>query len=72
MNENDQDYIKLPKLLTISQAAVYLGLTDKALRNRIDRGSGPKIIRLGPKTIRIKSSDLEAFIDECSEKYQSP
>jgi excisionase family DNA binding protein len=51
-------------LLTIPEAAEYLRLTEKALRQVIHRGDGPPLIRLGVRTIRILSSDLETWVME--------
>lgn len=48
--------------LTIKQAAERLQVSKKTIERRIKDGSIP-IIRLGIHSIRIKETDLDAFID---------
>ncbi len=53
--------------LTVTEAASFVGLSEKGLRNRIQRGDGPKIARLGARTIRIHSADLRAWIQKAGD-----
>ncbi|AVP41703.1 HTH binding domain protein [Mycobacterium phage Batiatus] len=47
-------------LLTMQQAATYLGVTDRTVRNYVARGLIPAR-RLGPKLLRIRIEDLQEF-----------
>lgn len=50
------------QLLTIEEAAVVLGMTEKALRQRLHRGEGPPIYRLSERTIRISRCELTDWL----------
>lgn len=50
------------RIYTVKEAAAVVGLTERALRHRIHRGEGPRIIRLGIATIRIHEDDLRAWM----------
>lgn len=54
-------------LMSVAAAAEYLGLTEKALRRRVDRRAVP-VKRLGLRTIRFDPRVLEAWMRE-SERY---
>ncbi|CAJ1505696.1 helix-turn-helix domain-containing protein [[Mycobacterium] burgundiense] len=47
-------------LLTLQQAAAYLSITDRTVRNYVARGLIPAQ-RVGPKLLRIRQADLESF-----------
>ncbi|BBZ04893.1 hypothetical protein MCHIJ_43300 [Mycolicibacterium chitae] len=47
-------------LLTLQQAAAYLNVTDRTVRNYVARGLIPAQ-RVGPKLLRIRQSDLDTF-----------
>lgn len=46
------------KLVSIAEAAEYLGVTTRSIREWITEGRLPAY-RVGPKVIRIKMADLE-------------
>lgn len=50
------------RIYTVKEAAAVVGLTERALRHRISRGEGPRIIRLGVATIRIHEDDLRNWM----------
>lgn len=49
----------LGRMLTVRQAAVRMGLTEGALRQRIASGTAPAYHRMG-KRIMFKASEVEA------------
>ena len=51
----------LDKYLTVGEAADMLGWSARHLRNEINAGRVPAY-RLGPRSTRIKLSDLEAVL----------
>lgn len=60
-NQIPTDYIP-DEMLTVRQAAGLLGMSEKALRNRIDRNVGPDLIRLG-RSIRILGHHLREWVE---------
>lgn len=56
------------RLLTASEAAAYLGLTEKALRHRVARAAIP-VKRLGVRTLRFDPCALDRWMDE-SARYR--
>jgi len=50
------------KLLTVSQAAGFLGFKEKALRHRIERGQVP-VVRVG-RSVYLRRSDLIEIVNE--------
>jgi len=55
------------EFLTIRQAAEKLQVSTKTITRRLQDGSIP-CIRLGARTIRIRSSDLEKYINSKSKQ----
>ena len=51
-------------LLTIKEAAKYLGISERQMYKLLEAGAVPRI-RLATQTVRISPHDLEAFI-ECA------
>lgn len=51
--------------LTVADVADLLKLNQQTVRNMIDRGD-LRAVRVGPRRVRIKQSDLNAFIAEGS------
>lgn len=51
-----------PRLLTLKQAAEWLGLTVWAMRERIWAGQIPVVQFPGGRKMYVDSTDLEAFI----------
>ena len=47
-------------LRTLQYSAAYLEVTDRTVRNYVARGLIPAQ-RIGPKLLRIRQSDLDAF-----------
>jgi excisionase family DNA binding protein len=54
-------------LMTVAEAADYLGLSPKALRRRVERRAVP-FTRLGPRTIRFHQFTLDVWMRE-SQRY---
>jgi excisionase family DNA binding protein len=50
------------KLMSIKEAAEYLGVSPNSVRNYIAK-QGLKYQRVGPKLIKFRKSDLDKFID---------
>ena len=55
-----RDIIGESEAVTISEAAAYLGVSDKTIRRRIADGTLPAF-RVGGGTIRILAKDVEAM-----------
>ena len=53
-----------PRLLTLKQAAEWLGLSVWAMRERVWAGDLPVVRFSGGRKIFIDTKDLEAFIEE--------
>lgn len=53
----------LPRLLTLKQASIYLGLTVWALRERIWSGQLPVLQFPGGRKQYLDRNDLECFIE---------
>jgi excisionase family DNA binding protein len=47
--------------LTVAEVAELLKLNQQTVRNTIDRGE-LKAVRVGPRRVRIRQSDLDAFL----------
>lgn len=45
------------------QAAEYMGITTGALSQMRYRGTGPKFIKLGNRTVRYRWEDIDAWIE---------
>lgn len=48
--------------LTPKQAAEYLGIAQQTVYNWRSRRDGPPALRLGPRYLRYKRSDLDAWM----------
>jgi predicted DNA-binding transcriptional regulator AlpA len=55
-------------LLTRAEAAAYLRRSVPTLEAWARDGTGPKVVRMGPRGIRYRLADLRAFIEESSTK----
>jgi excisionase family DNA binding protein len=64
-----QDRKELDPLLTIRQAADYLGVHHRTVRKWIREGAIPVVI-LGEQTKRIRQSDLERRVTESVSKAE--
>ena len=53
---------EIPELLTVTEVAKLLRLNEMTVRNWIDAGTLPHVW-LGERRVRIKRSDLDAFIE---------
>jgi predicted DNA-binding transcriptional regulator AlpA len=49
-------------LLTAGEVALRLGVTPRTLEGWRGTGEGPRFVRLGPKTIRYRAADVDAFV----------
>lgn len=52
------------RLLTESEAAKFIGMSNKWLSNQRWMGLGPNYVRIG-RSIRYRVSELESFICRC-------
>ena len=50
-------------LLTVDQAAIYLGLARSTLNKWRCHGGGPTFIKMG-RAVRYRQQDLEGFLNE--------
>lgn len=48
-------------LITIEQAAAYLGVTDRSIRNYISRGQ-LRAYRVGDRLVRVDARDVDAML----------
>lgn len=51
------------QLISLKQAAEYLGVSPNTVRNYIAK-QGLKAQRVGPKLIKFRKADLDRFIDK--------
>lgn len=56
-------WLRLPRLLTIDEAAAYMRITRGALYARIQRGNFPGLIKIG-RHYRVDSARLLAWLDK--------
>jgi len=56
-----RDDLTANRLLEVREVAVFLAISEKAVRRRIERGQLPGVVRLGPRTIRLRLADLLAW-----------
>lgn len=54
---------KTDALMSLKEAAEYLGVSPNSVRNYIARGR-LKSLRVGPKLIKFRKADLDRFIDQ--------
>jgi hypothetical protein len=52
------------ELLRPVQAAMLLNVTPRCLQDWRLKGAGPRFIRMSPKLVQYRRSDLEKFIEE--------
>lgn len=57
--------------LTVAEIAELLKLNQQTIRNWIDRGELPAV-RLGRRRVRVRQSDLDAFIDAGANGSDAP
>lgn len=50
-------------MLTVDQAAIYLGLARSTLNKWRCHGGGPTFIKMG-RAVRYRQKDLEGFLDK--------
>lgn len=51
------------RLLTRNEVEERYGISKRFLELAVSRGGGPPTIRIGPRTVRYLSGDIEAWID---------
>jgi predicted DNA-binding transcriptional regulator AlpA len=56
-----QSVSSLPEYLSSQQLADLLGVTRDALEQLRRRGGGPPYVRVSPRMLRYRRSDVEAF-----------
>lgn len=54
----------MTELVSQERAAEILGVSERFLERRRVRGGGPPFVRVSPRAIRYRVSDLEAWIAE--------
>jgi excisionase family DNA binding protein len=59
----------MSRFLTVNEASKFLGVTAVYLYQLVRKGEIP-VVRVGSRAIRIKESDLLAWIEERSGKRQ--
>jgi predicted DNA-binding transcriptional regulator AlpA len=52
------------RLLSTAQVAEWTGISENTLRFWRWDQRGPKWFRLGPKTVKYKANDVQAWLDE--------
>jgi len=52
----------LESLIPLADVARSVGLSSAWLRDLVDRGEGPIVVKLGPRTIRARTSDVAAWL----------
>jgi len=52
------------RLLSVKEAAGILGMTPTQLRTKIRRGTGPKAVKTGPRSIVVRMSDLREWFNQ--------
>ena len=67
----DGQSISNPGLLDQQGASAYLRISPRTLENWRYRGGGPKYIRLSPRAVRYRLSDLEAWVLSCQRNNTS-
>lgn len=58
-----QQTLEAPALLKRKDAAEWLGITTSALAQLAYRGTGPKYIIIGTRTVRYRMSDLVEYVE---------
>ena len=58
-------------LLKEFEAAQFLNVSPRALRNWRTRGGGPKFIRVSARCIRYRPNDLEEWVEKRSRRSTS-
>lgn len=56
------------RYLTTGEAARWLGVTERRLREWRQNREGPAYVKYGPRTYRYAMADLKAFRDEHAEQ----
>lgn len=59
------------EFLTVDEVAELLKLNQQTVRNMIDRAEMPAV-RVGPRRIRIRRADLDAFLDRSATARREP
>ena len=60
-----------PILVTENEAAKVLGFSPRTLQSWRVSGDGPPFVRVSPRAIRYRLSDLEAWIETCLKQSTS-
>jgi excisionase family DNA binding protein len=68
--KNGQEQTLQPLLLTISQAASYLGLSRAKLYALIAQGDGPPVVRFG-RSVRISIASLNTWVRHREEQQNA-
>lgn len=50
------------QMLRLNEAAKLLGITDDVLRRMVHRGDSPDAVRIGPRIIAFRPSDVERWL----------
>ena len=63
MNRKPFEAVESDPLLDTNQVARILGYRPRTLEGMRSRGDGPPFIRLSPRAVRYRLSDLESWLD---------
>lgn len=53
---------ELDRLIPLADVAKSVGLSSAWLRDLVARGEGPCVVKLGPRTIRARVTDVSAWL----------
>ena len=51
------------RLLSVTMAALRIGKNEDWLRGKIRRGQGPRVVKVSPRCIQIRSDDLDKWLE---------
>lgn len=54
---------EFPMLLSIKEVADRIGVSESTVRNYINNGAFPKSVQYGPRTVRWKVEDIQAWVE---------
>ena len=54
-------------LLTTNEVSRRLRVSREKLRRWRREGDGPPFVKIGPRTVRYRASEVEQFLSECRE-----
>jgi predicted DNA-binding transcriptional regulator AlpA len=67
-----RESFKMPKLLTLTQAAKRVGISIKTLRLEIKAGRFPRPVKRNSRWVRVPETDVESYLKQLSEQRSNP